>query len=440
MGDYYAFRMVYALGSVDCYYAFSRDVSNAIVTSFQQALDALKAEKGADGITAYERIAGRYIPSIGLANLHYLTEDWAPYNYLENGTAAGLSVDMLEAIFNALGVDRGRANVSVVPLADALQQAKGPNSTVVFSIVKSPAREPLYKWAGPFTKSSFVLYARQDSNISITAPEQLNNYRIGAVASTIENQLLADLGVQASNVVNGAAPRDLLDLLENRSVDLWATGDLTGHEEMLKAGLDPADFSMVYVLSESEFHFAFSRDVPDTLVSAFQHAIQLIRSQPDAHGVTEYERIIYKYLGVGYARQTFSDETVWALINNTAAAVQADASDTIRRVNAGESPYLDPLDHGLYVFIYDANVTLLGNAGNPLMSGVNMRGKTDVTGMPFRDIMVAGALANGTGSVDYVYMNPTMTNLYYKTTYYKLVSGNDGQQYIICCGNYKARG
>ena len=436
--DYYSFRVAYALNRIDCYYAFSRDVPDSIVSSFQRAMDSLKQEKDAKGVSSYERILGKYIPSIGLANLEYLTEEWAPFNYLKEGNASGASVEILEAVFRNLGVNRTRDNVSIVPLAEAFQRAQGNNGTVVFSIVRSPAREALYKWAGPFTKSSFVLYARLSDNITITTPADLDKYRIGAVAATIENQLLADKGVNASHIIPAALPRDLLQLLAAGQVDLWATGDLTGRYEMTKAGLNPDDFGVVYTLSENDFYFIFSRDVPDALVNAFQHAIQFVRYQPDAQGISEYERIIYRYLGVCYTSQTFTDEAVMSLVNNTAAAIQGNASDALRRINAGEAPYVDPANPGLYTFVYDTNVTVVANGDNPMVAGVNFKGKTDVTGKPFRDLIVSGALANDTGWVEYVYMNPTQTNLYFKVTYYQLVLGSDGNYYVVCSGNYKS--
>jgi polar amino acid transport system substrate-binding protein len=71
---------------------------------------------------------------------------------------------------------------------------------------------------------------------------------------------------------------------------------------------------------------------------------------------------------------------------------------------------------------------------------VNYRGKTEVTGKPFRDEIVAGALQNGTGRVEYLYINPVETGLYDKRTYYQLVRGSDGNHYVVCSGTYKACG
>ncbi len=63
-----------------------------------------------------------------------------------------------------------------------------------------------------------------------------------------------------------------------------------------------------------------------------------------------------------------------------------------------------------------------------------------MTGKPFRDEIVAGALQNGSGWVEDIYINPVETGLYYKKTYYRLVSGSDGQQYVVCSGTYQECG
>ncbi len=226
--------MCLQLPTLDVYYAFNKDVPDSVVQSFQQALDTIKQEKDAAGVSTYERILGRYIPSIGLAQLNYLTEEWAPFNYQEDGNVTGISVEILEAVFNNIGVNRSRADVRIVPLAEGFQIAQNNTSTVLFSIVRTPERDPLYKWAGPFTKASFVLYAPMSSNITISSPEDLNQYRIGVVQASIENDLLTSQGVNASQIVNGQTPEDLLRMLEEGQIDLWATGDLAGRHQMLQ--------------------------------------------------------------------------------------------------------------------------------------------------------------------------------------------------------------
>lgn len=313
-GDYYAFDVVFPLEEVGLYYAFSRDVPDSLVQSVQDALDTLKEEKDAKGISTYDRIHGWYIPSLGLSHLEYLTEEWPPFNYMDGGVPSGISVDILESVFQSLGVNRTRTDVLIVPLSEAFEQVRGNTSTVLFSIVKSPEREPLYQWAGPFTKGRFVIFAPVFKNVTITSPEDLNRYRIGAVKGTIENTLLANIGILPSQIVHGLQPADLVRMLKRGEIDLWSTGDITGRYEMKTAGMNPDDYEIVYTLGENDFYFIFSRDVPESLVRAFEKGLERIRNKKDDQGISEYERILYRNTGVCCSEQLFSASFIRGLI------------------------------------------------------------------------------------------------------------------------------
>jgi polar amino acid transport system substrate-binding protein len=164
----------------------------------------------------------------------------------------------------------------------------------------------------------------------------------------------------------------------------------------------------VYTIGEKSL-IRVSKDVPDLLIDAFQHAIEAVRNQKDAQGFSEYERIIYRNIGVGYAKQTFSNDQVVALVEQTAQAIRQNATDAFLHINAGDAPYKSIQHKGLYVFAYDTNVTMVAHADNILLVGVNFHGKTDVAGTPFRDQIIEGALSSGTGWVDYVYRNTAQT-------------------------------
>jgi polar amino acid transport system substrate-binding protein len=115
----------------------------------------------------------------------------------------------------------------------------------------------------------------------------------------VENTLLTRLGVQASGITPGATPEEVLALLEDGEIDLWATGDLAGRHQMTTTAVDPNLYEIVYTLGENDFSFIFSRDVPEPLVTAFQYALDVVINQEDAGGISEYERIINRYSGIG---------------------------------------------------------------------------------------------------------------------------------------------
>jgi len=88
------------------------------------------------------------------------------------------------------------------------------------------------------------------------------------------------------------------------------------------------------------------------------------------------------------------------------------------------------------VFVYDTNETIVAEADNPRLMGVNMRGKTDVAGTPFRDHITKEALTKGTGWVDYLWVIPEESGVNYKSAYFRLIQGSDSQPYIVISGMY----
>lgn len=372
-----------------------------------------------------------------LTDLTFYTEQLPPYNYQENGTLQGLSVDLLEATTEKMGSKVSREDIHLVPWTEGYQAALNQNGTVLFSMARTPEREDLFKWAGPIYTNRKVLFARQDRELSIEDPEDLQAYHIGVISDDIAVRYLLDIGVNQSRIVTESDVSVLIDALDSGDIDLWAYPEASGRYFAEQATGDYNSYTVVYELNTQDTYYAFSKDVPDSVVRSFQQALDTVRDQKDEQGISNYERIVYKNLGVSCARQTFTDEAVMELVNTTAAAIEKNATDTFRRINAGEAPYRDPENAALYTFVYDANVTMVAHADNIQLVGTGFKGKTDVTGKAFRDEIVTGALVNGTGWVEYVYTNPAQANLYYKTTYYRLVIGSNGNAYIVCSGNFK---
>jgi len=125
-----------------------------------------------------------------------------------------------------------------------------------------------------------------------------------------------------------------------------------------------------------------------------------------------------------------------ALVQIAATHIHTDAQGTFRKIIAGESPYKDPQNSSLYVFVYDANINMIAHPNTDLV-GRNFKGRADVRGKKFRDEIVAQALSKGKGWTDYHYQKPGETGIFLKTTYCEKVVGSDGKIYIVACGKYK---
>ena len=376
----------------------------------------------------------------GISTLTFYTEQLPPYSYMENGTLRGIAVDLLGAVTEKMGMPVSPAQLHLVPWNEGYQAALTGKNTVIFSTARLPERESSFKWAGPITTERKVLFARPDRGIIVSGPADLTGLRIGVIRDDVVMQQLLEAGVNRSQLVQETNASLLAEKLRSGAIDLWGNVETPGRYISRQVTGDYDAFQVVYAFPTVPSYFAFSRDVPDATVQSFQQALDTIRNDKNEKGFSEYEQILYKYMGVRCTRTSFSDAEVMNLVNTTAAAIGTNASDTFRRITAAEAPYKDAADPALYVFVFDSNVTIVAQADNPRQVGANFRGKTDVTGKPFRDELVAGALRNGSGWVDYVFSNPTETGLYAKTSYYRMTTGSDNKTYIVASGRYKVCG
>jgi polar amino acid transport system substrate-binding protein len=377
------------------------------------------------------------VVSVAPEDLHFVTEQYPPYNYVENGTLRGIAVDLLSGVYREMGSTLAPGQVQVLPWTDAYETARSRKNTAVFATIRLPEREHLFKWAGPLASERQVIFADPERSIVISGPADLNRYRIGVVEDDAATPQLLALGVDPATIVTVGTVPDLVSLMQAGDIDLWCYGDLAGRYHAGKVTGDPDAFEVVSTLDTRDIYFAFNPDTPDSVVAAFQAALDAVRYEPDHTGVTEYQRIVYQYMGVSCMRNPpVTAEQAIGLVNFTAGALEADAPGTIARINAGEHPFWDRENRALYVFVYTPTVTLVAEADNPRLVGMDMRWRTDVAGTAFRNQIVGEALDAGTGWVDYIWMIPEENGIYYKSAYFRLTEGSDGNQYIVASGMY----
>ncbi len=138
--------------------------------------------------------------------------------------------------------------------------------------------------------------AKKDKDLNISSTEDLKKYRIGAIAEDSAVQMLLDKGVKKEDLVLEATSGQIIELLQNGSIDAWAYGDTAGIWLIQKSGANASDYGVAYVLGQTDYYYAFNKEIPDSLVQSFQEAIDYIKSNKNANGVSDYERILTKYI------------------------------------------------------------------------------------------------------------------------------------------------
>jgi len=231
-----------------------------------------------------------------LKNLTYLTEEFPPFNYEENGTPAGLAIDLLAAVTREAGDGIPAGDIRIVPLNEGLSTVRNTTGAVIFSIARTPGRENDYRWIGPFATYSIVLFSLRDRNITSLSAGELRDYTIGAVTSDVSVEKLAELGVSPEHIVTNPDPAELFRMLDEGTIDLVASGDIAGEYFMKKTDRNPESYRIVYRIESTPLYYAFNKETPGELIGRFKQAYERVKSEKDQDGTTAYDRVLKKYL------------------------------------------------------------------------------------------------------------------------------------------------
>ncbi len=279
--------------------------------------------------------------------------------------------------------------------------------------------------------------ARKASNIKINTFSGLNNYAVGVIRDDAGYLILKEQGVLPGTMVLFDDVEQLYSALKNGGVNCIVYSE-TGNMLIIQSlGLNAADFETVFMAGVTEAYYSFHVNTPDEVITLFQQNLDQLKMDKTADGSSVYEKILNKYNVIQHIDDNITPEMVISLVKQTAVDIARDAAGTFTKMNQQLPPYKDPVNPALYSFAYDTAINMMAHADNKLLVGQNFRGKTDAAGKKFRDEIVAGALKNQTGWVDYIYTKSDQSGLYYKTTYYQLVKGSNGAFYIACAGRFK---
>ncbi len=220
----------------------------------------------------------------------------SPNVYQEDGKLQGISVDLLEKMWNKMGVDLNRSIIKLMPWTEGYQTVLKENNTVLLATARIPEREQLFKWVGPVLSSEYVLYAKSNSSISITSPEDLKKYKIGATEDNAATVLLLDKGAKKEDLIIETTTTPIIEMLKNGTIDAWAINELSGSWLLNQSGANAGDYKVVYELGESNVYYAFNNHTSDSLVQSFQQALDYLKSNKDANGVSDFDKILSKYI------------------------------------------------------------------------------------------------------------------------------------------------
>ncbi|OAL60130.1 ABC transporter substrate-binding protein [Halomonas sp. ALS9] len=218
-----------------------------------------------------------------LTTLTFITEEYPPYNYIDNQQLTGISIDLLDAIFAATQTPLNRHDIRYYPWIRGYELALTQPNTVLFSTTRTPAREANFHWVGPIAQDRVVLLAHRDAPVTIESLSQAieRGLSVAVIREDIGAQALLEAGYPERLLVPAIDNRSALNMLTRGRVDLWAYSEDVAVWIAESEGYPKDELIPIHTLSESSLYFAINQATDHRLVTLMQQALdRVIAEQP----------------------------------------------------------------------------------------------------------------------------------------------------------------
>lgn len=220
--------------------------------------------------------------------LQIVTEDWAPYNYMDNGRLTGFSVEIVNELMSMMGKNY---EINLYPGVRSKNKLTNDKNVIMFSLFRTLERESLYKWIGPIDSGSIYFYKRSDDPLTILTIDDAKKVK------------------SISCRYAGLIP-DLLRSIGFNNLDTTATDSEQVYKKLLlgrgSLGISDTDLGVIYCLKkmkcpinsltkiplkifEEDLYIACSKDIPDEIVNKWQNTLTELKK---SH---KFEEIHNKY-------------------------------------------------------------------------------------------------------------------------------------------------
>ena len=217
-----------------------------------------------------------------------VTEEWAPYNYLENDQVRGIATDVVRAIMRLTGDD---FSIRIMHSMRTSQVLRNQPRTIMFSLFRTPEREPLFKWVGPIVEASIYPYQLASATQPVHTLEQLLHApRITTRHAGLVPAMLQTLGFSNLDSSVTTSEQVYRMLLAGRTEIIISDTDAGVAYYSRRLNIAPGALRRIPIeLYRSSLYIAFSLDSDDARVAAWARALEQLRA------TGELQRIQQRY-------------------------------------------------------------------------------------------------------------------------------------------------
>ncbi len=214
------------------------------------------------------------------APMRVVTEEFPPYNYTQDGKITGLGTEVVQAVLKEAGV---RGEFESLPWARAYETAANVPDILIYSMVRTPERDKLFKWVGVIASTDYYLFSLADRKLQIKTLDEARQLQVGAVSQSVGEQFLLAHGFLKGKNLQSSAKNELnYEKLRLGRVDLWIMNRVTAYYLVRQSGQDPETLLHkslpIPELSAQSYYMAFGKATPDATVAQLRKALEAVRS------------------------------------------------------------------------------------------------------------------------------------------------------------------
>lgn len=210
------------------------------------------------------------------ADISAYTEELPPLNFQDGAQVGGFATELLQMVMQQAGYS---VDIQLQPWARAYRTVMEGQDRLIYSITRTPEREPLFHWVGPISPRQIKLYRLTSRNdIQIHTEADLMRYKLGAMFESAAAKKLAGLGMQPERGLDlGASDEVTLKKLMLGRTDMVAMLDWAMAWQLKQQNIDPRRVRPVWLLDGgSQYWFALNRDTALYKVKRLQSALNQI--------------------------------------------------------------------------------------------------------------------------------------------------------------------
>lgn len=215
-------------------------------------------------------------------DLTLYTEEYAPYNYTHQDEITGVSTEVVNHIMADTGYT---ITIKSLPWSESYERAQKEKNALIYSISRRKEREPLFKWIGIITPTSYSVEALSSrKEIKINTLEDMKQYKIGTNAEDAVETWMIGKGFSLSDFERTTGSNSVVKnfrKLLNKEIDVWPAPDAVAFYVARQQGHSnpSAIFKSVYPLVELSggYYIAGSQNTSDSIIATISQSLETFK-------------------------------------------------------------------------------------------------------------------------------------------------------------------